>query len=267
MIAIDRLRRLVLVLGFVLPGVLVAEETVSIAYVGDAEGQAWKGASMGLDEVNRAGGFLGYTFELTAVDDAADVPEEAIAIVVALDGEESAEISADNPDRAVINSGSASDALRELCRENLFSVMPSERMRADAVTQWQEQADDAGITAVAHHHTFRRYSSGDLNGRFTDTYDENMSEEAWTAYVAVRLVGDAVTRTTSVERSAVIEHLHGLESFDASKGQPLSFRDTGQLRQPLWIVQDDRVLGEAPVEGVVDPDDLDTLGLTACPNK
>ena len=44
----------------------------------------------------------------------------------------------------------------------------------------------------------------------------------------------------------------------------MSFRDTGQLRQPLLLVAGDHVLGEAPVRGVVEIEDLDSLGATHC---
>jgi len=44
----------------------------------------------------------------------------------------------------------------------------------------------------------------------------------------------------------------------------MSFRDTGQLRQTLLLVENGEIVAEAPVRGVVDPDDLDSLGLRAC---
>ncbi len=241
-----------------------ADEIVQIAFIGDDSGDAYQGASMGLDEINRAGGFLGFEFALTAVADHEQIDDDAIAVLVTVDGASAGDVAGAFPQLAVFNTGSDDDALRALCRDNLFSIMPSASMRSDAIAQWQQQADDEDISAVAHHHRFRRYSSGDLNGRYVEAFDEPMTESAWTAFVAVRMVGDGVTRTTSREPDALIEHLWGLESFDASKGQPLSFRENGQLRQPLWIVQGDDVLGESPVEGVVDPDDLDTLGGVSC---
>lgn len=252
------------VLGLSLATASGADEIVPIAFIGEDGSDAHKGAEMGLEEINRAGGFLGYEFSLTVVSDHGDVDDDALAVVVTADGDYAADVSKAFPNRAVFNTGSDDDALRALCRGNLFSIIPSASMRQDAVEQWQQQADDEDITAVAHHHRFRRYSSGDLNGRFVEAYDEPMTEAAWTAFVAVRMVGDGVTRTTSREPDALIQHLKDLESFDASKGQPLSFRENGQLRQPLWIVHGDDVIGESPVDGVVDPDDLDTLGGVSC---
>ena len=45
----------------------------------------------------------------------------------------------------------------------------------------------------------------------------------------------------------------------------MSFRETGQLRQPLLLVDGDRIVGEAPVRGVVDTTYLDSLGVPFCP--
>jgi hypothetical protein len=53
-------------------------------------------------------------------------------------------------------------------------------------------------------------------------------------------------------------------AFDGQKGVPHTFRDTGQLRQPLLLVEAGKLVGEAPVPGVVDTNDLDSLGLTSC---
>jgi hypothetical protein len=40
---------------------------------------------------------------------------------------------------------------------------------------------------------------------------------------------------------------------------PQTFRDTGQLRQPLLLVEAGKLVGEAPVPGVVDSNDLTAL--------
>jgi len=45
---------------------------------------------------------------------------------------------------------------------------------------------------------------------------------------------------------------------------PQRFRDTGQLRQPILLVENGKLVGEAPVPGVVDSNDLDSLGGTSC---
>ena len=45
----------------------------------------------------------------------------------------------------------------------------------------------------------------------------------------------------------------------------MTFRKTGQLRQPLLFVENGKLLNaEAPVRGVVDPEDYDSLGIKNC---
>ncbi|MDY6982158.1 MAG: hypothetical protein SV422_03630, partial [Pseudomonadota bacterium] len=53
--------------------------------------------------------------------------------------------------------------------------------------------------------------------------------------------------------------------FDGQKGLNQTFRNNGQLRQPLLLVDaNGELLGEAPVRGVANVDDLDSLGLPGC---
>jgi hypothetical protein len=44
----------------------------------------------------------------------------------------------------------------------------------------------------------------------------------------------------------------------------MKFRATGQLSQILLIIENGKLVGEAPVKGVVDPLDLDSLGAVEC---
>ena len=53
--------------------------------------------------------------------------------------------------------------------------------------------------------------------------------------------------------------------FDGIKGVPQSFRPNGQMRQRLLLVDDNgKIVAEAPIRGVVDGNDLDTLGQVSC---
>lgn len=53
-------------------------------------------------------------------------------------------------------------------------------------------------------------------------------------------------------------------SFDGQKGSNMTFRETGQLRQLLLIVEDNKIATEAPVRGVAKPPTLDSLGTLNC---
>jgi len=44
----------------------------------------------------------------------------------------------------------------------------------------------------------------------------------------------------------------------------MNFRETGQLRQPILLVEGDKIVAEAPVRGIAKPPTLDSLGLLSC---
>ena len=46
-----------------------AATTVRVAFLGDIDGDGWRGARQGIDEANVQGRFLGLSYELVTVDD------------------------------------------------------------------------------------------------------------------------------------------------------------------------------------------------------
>ena len=78
------------------------------------------------------------------------------------------------------------------------------------------------------------------------------------------MVAEAVIRTQGTEASALLAFMKSEIAFDGQKGVPHTFRDTGQLRQRLLIVENGELAGEAPVRGVADTTDLDSLGVPSC---
>lgn len=247
-------------------GLASAEDVteVPVWWVGPTEGSVWRGAEFGAHDANIVGGFQGFKVEVVPVGTETLLDEgvgDAMAVVVGGDGADADRISEAFPGIAVFNVSSDDDALRSTCRRNLFSTMPSETMRSDALSQYRDKHGEAdGIEALAHHPEFRRYSSSDLNGRFSSYHGEPMDEIAWTAFAAFKLIGDAYPRLGQVDPEGMIDYVREMRGFDASKGAQLTFRDNGQLRQPLWITAGDEIKGEAPF----DTDDLDSLGPVEC---
>ncbi|MGH8502597.1 MAG: hypothetical protein ACREVE_09005 [Gammaproteobacteria bacterium] len=90
-----------------------------------------------------------------------------------------------------------------------------------------------------------------------------MDEQAWAGWAAAKMLTESIAPTDDPER--LLEHLNTKLVFDGHKGADMSFRPNGQLGQKLLLVDDDKVLGEAPVRGVVDPANLDSLGYSHCP--
>src|SRR5690606_23341430 len=94
------------------------------------------------------------------------------------------------------------------------------------------------------------------------------------AWSAIRSIGEAATRTQSVEQGKIAEYLAGDEfSLAAFKGQKLTYRKwNNQLRQPVFLGDGRSVVSTSPQEGFLhQKTELDTLGVdepeTACSFK
>jgi ABC-type branched-subunit amino acid transport system substrate-binding protein len=238
---------------------------VQIAFVGSANSAAHHGALLGLDEARAQGEFLGQLYALTVVDPAALGTVNATAIIVAGSAETLAQGAAQHPSVPVFNVTLTQDALRADCRANLLHVIPSDEMRARALAQWQQAHPDAtGVQAQTWHREFEKYAAAQLNKRFKAKHGVVMNDEAWSGWAAVKLLSDMIARSQTNDSSAVLTAIRADLAFDGQKGVDLNFADNGQLRQPLLLVADDKLIGEAPVRGVADIEDLDSLNTTPC---
>jgi hypothetical protein len=252
---------LVLLFAAFLAGSAGGQETVEVAlaFVGPADGSARRGALQGLEEARLQGEFLGQRYRLDAT------PDAAAAVVAALPAAELARLAGQHPTVPVLNVAAADDALRDHCLPNLFHVGPSARMLADAVAQWRKLEPDSPAAARAWHPAFEKYAAAQLNKRYTERFGEPMDDLAWAGWAAVKLLSDTVAREQTAAPAALLDALRSRLAFDGQKGADLSFRSDGQLRQPLLLVVQDRIVGEAPVRGVADIEDLDSLGPARCP--
>jgi hypothetical protein len=243
-----------------LGGGALADSTleVPIAFVGPTDGTAWRGARQGLDEAQLQGEFLGQRYRLDAA------PEQAVALVAALSAGELRALAEAHPGLPVLNVAAADDALREQCIPNLFHVLPSARMANDAVAQWKRAHPEAEVHARAWHPDFEKYAASQLNKRYSEQFEAPMDDQAWAGWAAVKLLSDTVAREQSATPAILLDALHSRLAFDGQKGVDMSFREDGQLRQPLLLVAGARLVGEAPVRGVVDIEDLDSLGPSRC---
>jgi hypothetical protein len=243
---------------------------VRVAFVGPTESSVWRGVSLGQHEANILGRFTGQTYGVQQMR-----PEELldkdlsplpVAVLAATDAETLRKLSAAfAPTQvAVFNLSLDDDALRQACLPNVLHIPPSARMKADAVAQWQKRHPGAQVEAWAWHADFEKYAGRDLNKRFREAHHVSMDSDAWAGWAALRMISEAAARTQTTEPARILAYLHHEMEFDGQKGMPHTFRDTGQLRQPLLIVQDGNVVGEAPVRGAADPSNLDSLGLVSC---
>lgn len=239
---------------------------IRLAYVGSTEESAWLGVMQGQHEANIQGRFLdqNYVVEAMTLEGLAQTQAPIAAVIAAGDVAALQSVSAAMDAHAVFNVTAGDDVLRQACVTNLLHVPPSSAMRADAVTQWREKNPDASVEAWAWHPKFVKYAARDLNKRFKRVQGVAMDDDAWAGWAAVRMVAEGVIRTQSTDPSTLLEFMKSEIAFDGQKGMPLTFRDTGQLRQRLLIVEGGELAGEAPVRGVADTSDLDSLGAPSC---
>jgi ABC transporter substrate binding protein (PQQ-dependent alcohol dehydrogenase system) len=120
-----------------------------------------------------------------------------------------------------------------------------------------------GLVATAWHKTHEQWGAIQIQNRFKAMTGRWMEEQDYSAYLAVRAIGEAATRTHSNQLDAVKRYLLSEQfALQGYKGNPLSFRGwDGQLRQPVLLAADRSLVTIAPVEGFLHPKtELDTLG-------
>jgi len=120
-----------------------------------------------------------------------------------------------------------------------------------------------GLIATAWHKTHEQWGAEQIQHRFKEQTGRWMEEPDYAAYLAIRAVGEAATRTQSNDinrlKAYILSPAFALQGY---KGNPLSFRAwNGQLRQPILLAAPRSSVAVAPVEGFLHPKtELDTLG-------
>ncbi len=121
-----------------------------------------------------------------------------------------------------------------------------------------------GLIATAWHRTHEQWGAVQIQNRFQEQAHRWMEEQDYAAYLAIRAIGEAATRTKSNELTAIKDYmLSPAFALQGYKGNPLSFRTwDGQLRQPVLLAAPRSLVTVAPIEGFLHPKtELDTLGV------
>ena len=247
----------------------VSAETIEIdfAYVGPQDHSALLGVQQGLKEANLQGQFLGQNYELDIISPADALNHDYskyIAVLSAVDLKTFYDMSDHLPDMAVFNLNLDDDSLRTSCMANALHTIPSASMKADAIAQWQQKEPASNVTAQAWHGEFVKFAARDLNKRFKKRHRRMMDDHAWAGWAAVKMTSDSVARENIANATQMLNHLKTNLSFDGQKGSDMNFRETGQLRQLILLIEEDEIVAEAPVRGVAKPPTLDSLGLLNC---
>ncbi|MHB0950996.1 MAG: ABC transporter substrate-binding protein [Allorhizobium sp.] len=125
-------------------------------------------------------------------------------------------------------------------------------------------AGTAGLIAASWHPASEQWGGSQIQNRFVKTTGRRMLSKDMQAWTAVRILGEAATRTkgNDVER---IEAFIKADDFSiaAFKGQKLTFRRWNwQLRQPILLGDGRGVVSTSPQEGFLHQfSELDTLGV------
>lgn len=120
-----------------------------------------------------------------------------------------------------------------------------------------------GLIATAWHKTHDQWGATQIQNRFQELAKRQMEEQDYGAYLAVRAIGEAATRTKSNELKTLKDYLLSPQfTLQGYKGNALSFRAwDGQLRQSILLAAPRALVAVAPIEGFLHPKtELDTLG-------
>ena len=121
----------------------------------------------------------------------------------------------------------------------------------------------SGLTAVSWDKTHEAWGALQLQNRFRELAGHWMTEVDYGAWLAVRTLGEAASRTRSIDFDKLKSFILGPDfALAGFKGVPLSFRAWDyQLRQPLLLSGERSLVAVAPMEGYLHPkNELDTLG-------
>lgn len=120
-----------------------------------------------------------------------------------------------------------------------------------------------GLVAVAWHRSYEESAATQMQNQFEKRANRIMTERDYSAWLAVRTLGEAVTRTSSIE-AAVVRTFLMQPGFEVAgfKSQGLNFRSWDrQLRQPILLASPRALVSISPQEGFLHPKYLtDTLG-------
>lgn len=125
-------------------------------------------------------------------------------------------------------------------------------------------AGSAGLRPTSWDPSQDQWGSTQLQNRFMKLASRRMDALDMQAWMAVRMVGEAASRTNSGDAKAMTDYLKGPNfTIAAFKGTRLSLRDWNlQLRQPILLADGRMIVSVSPQEGFLHQfSELDTLGV------
>ena len=127
-------------------------------------------------------------------------------------------------------------------------------------------AGSSGLVPTAWSPVIESWGAVQLQNRFRAASARGMRGQDWSAWIAMRAIGEAVTRTNSSDPAVIRAYLMDPAlQLDGFKGRGHSFRAwNGQMRMPIAVVNVRALVTLTPLEGFLHPvSEMDTLGLDA----
>jgi ABC transporter substrate binding protein (PQQ-dependent alcohol dehydrogenase system) len=124
-------------------------------------------------------------------------------------------------------------------------------------------AGTQGLIPTAWHPTHDKWGATQLQHRFEKLANRWMTPVDYSAWIAVRSLGEAATRTKSMEFAQLRDYMLGPEfGVGAFKGVPVNYRSWDhQLREPILVAWARTVVSVSPQDEFIHPvTNLDTLG-------
>jgi ABC transporter substrate binding protein (PQQ-dependent alcohol dehydrogenase system) len=121
----------------------------------------------------------------------------------------------------------------------------------------------AGIVAAGWSPINIEWGALQLQNRFSRRFGRGMTAVDYAAWIAVRSIGEAATRTRSMGPEAILQYLRGPDFVVSGfKGRGQSFRPwDGQMRQPILLAGPNVLVSASPQQGYLHRvSELDTLG-------
>jgi ABC transporter substrate binding protein (PQQ-dependent alcohol dehydrogenase system) len=120
-----------------------------------------------------------------------------------------------------------------------------------------------GLRPTAWHRSHEQWGGTQMQGRFEDDHGRWMNEKDYAAWLSLRTIGEAVTRTNSAD-PAILRDYFRSDDFEiaAFKGEGLTFRSWNQqMRQPVLLVNPRMLVSVSPQDAFLHQrTPLDTLG-------
>jgi ABC transporter substrate binding protein (PQQ-dependent alcohol dehydrogenase system) len=124
-------------------------------------------------------------------------------------------------------------------------------------------AGSAGLVPKSWDAAHDQWGANQLQNRFVAMFSRRMTARDGQAWVAARMIGEAVSRRQTADPKAMMEFFTGPDfALAAFKGQKLTLRDWNlQLRQPILLSDGRVIVSVSPQEGFLHQvSELDTLG-------